>query len=218
MKYLKKQLQYIKESKYSEEDILKLYRYLRNEVYTKEKLNDIIYDIEDTIISLGFLSLVNRNPLSYHLGAAHKSLSGSSGFPGLDPNKPENLAELNNWNHAYYSTWNNYLNYYSSFREIVHGYPYYEFRIYTNINSGVDNIEKGDVEKSLRADWYNDTKSTLQKMLSNQLLRSLKFGTTNEYKVMVKSIGNYLRGNDEFGFEIRVYDLSFVPKDPFKKD
>ena len=207
MKYLKNIDELISEKFKSDEEFDDLLNYLLNDFFSHEKVRLLEEVVENSIISLDFLTL---NRISFdHVGFVERStsyMSASSDFTPIIIRDIKSASEIrdrglwdkiNGWKHLF-----------SSAKDmIIRGAkPYYQYRVSSTIDSGYKEMSQNDLIRHLGHFSYSDEAVSIKRLIPKTIERELSFEGLN-VKV---SVNPTLLAGRHLSLDVTITDLDYV--------
>jgi hypothetical protein len=205
MKYLKTIGELISEKFQNDEEFDDLLNYLLNDFFSHEKSILLKEVVENSIISLDFLTL---KTISFdHVGFVERStMSASSDFTPIIISDIKSASEIrdrglwdkiNGWKHLF-----------SSAKDmIIRGAkPYYQYRVSSTIDSGYKEMSQNDLIRHLGHFSYSDEAVSIKTLIPKTIEKELSFEGL-DVKVSVKTT---LLAGKHFWLDITITDLDYV--------
>jgi hypothetical protein len=206
MKYLKNINELISEKFKNDEEFDDLLNYLLNNFFSHEKSILLKEVVENSIISLDFLTL---KKISFdHVGFVERStyMSASSDFTPIIVFDVKSASEIrdrglwdkiNGWKHLF-----------SSAKDmIIRGAkPYYQYGVSSTIDSGYKEMSQNDLIRHLGHFSYSDEAVSIKTLIPKTIEKELAFEGLN-VKVSIKTT---LLAGRYFCLDITITDLDYV--------
>jgi hypothetical protein len=206
MKYLKNINDLISENFKSDQEFDDLLNYLLNNFFSHEKVDLLEEVVENSIISLDFMTFktISLSHCGFVDGGSSMSASRDlnpviiSGIKSASVIRDRGLWDgVNNWKHLF-----------SSAKDmIIRGAkPYYQYGVNFTIDSGYNGISQNDIIRHLGNYSYSDESIMLRSLISKTIKKELSFEGLN-VKVF---FGNPASFGGAFVSDVRITDLDYV--------
>jgi len=208
MKYLKNINELISEKFQNDEEFDDLLNYLLNYFFSHEKVRLLEEVVENSIISLDFLTLnrISFDHVGFVVERGASYMSASSDFTPIIISDIKSASEIrdrglwdkiNGWKHLF-----------SSAKDmIIRGAkPYYQYRVSSTIDSGYKEMSQNDLIRHLGHFSYSDEAVSIKRLIPKTIERELSFEGLN-VKV---SVNPTLLAGRHLSLDVTITDLDYV--------